>query len=524
MKPKTLRQALEKKLSIDDLSLLKKSYDIMGNLLVIEIPDELKKKEKVIGEALLNMHKAVETVCKRVGMHSGVFRAQKLKVIAGKKTKIATFKENGVTLTLDAESVYFSARSATERKRIASLVKKGESVLVMFSGCAPFVAVIAKNTKAKEVYGIELNPAGHYYGQINMRQNKLHNTSLILGDVRKVIPDFYKYIIGLKSSIDDKELIKRIQKNPGILELHLFNKDLFVASRFAKIERTIKKLQKHGVQVVLHQPFGYKDDSPFNFGAANVEKEFEMVKKLGSLCRKFRVKAVLHPYTQNSPQKSVPRLIENLRKLKRYAPYFMFENVTLPPFNSAPKIISIGKKAGIQNIVIDLAHFMIMKKSTKKVAAEIIKLQKEFNTYFHISDSDGKDQAMDIGKGKINFKQILPFVNQGIIEVRSKDELHPKEMLRSYDTVMKLPKTFDRIVMPLPKSAKNFLASALLASKKGTVIHCYDFLEEKEFSKTKKEIQAICRKSGKKVKIKSITKCGNFSPGVFRVSIDILVE
>jgi len=315
-----------------------------------------------------------------------------------------------------------------------------------------------------------------------------------------------------------------MQKNPGILELHLFNKDLFVPSRFSKIERTIKNLQKHGVHVILHQPFGYKDDSPFNFGSKNVEKEFDMVKKLGALCRKFRVKAVLHPYTQQSPPKSTPRLIENLRKLKRYAPYFMFENVTLPPFNSAPKIISIGKKAGIQSIVIDLAHFMIMKKSTKKVVAEIAKLQKEFNTYFHISDSDGKDQAMDIGTGRIDFKKILPFVNQGIIEVRSKDELHPKEMLRSYDKVMKLPKTFDRIVMPLPKSAKKFLGSALLASKKGTVIHYYDFLEEKEFLRAKKEIKAICKKSGKKVNIKRLTKCGSFSPGVFRVSIDIVVE
>jgi hypothetical protein len=35
---------------------------------------------------------------------------------------------------------------STERKRISELVKPGEKVLVMFSGAAPYVCVIAKKT------------------------------------------------------------------------------------------------------------------------------------------------------------------------------------------------------------------------------------------------------------------------------------------------------------------------------------------------------------------------------------------
>jgi hypothetical protein len=42
------------------------------------------------------------------------------------------------------------------RKNVASFVKKGERVLVMFAGVAPFPIVIAKHSKAKEIYSVEL--------------------------------------------------------------------------------------------------------------------------------------------------------------------------------------------------------------------------------------------------------------------------------------------------------------------------------------------------------------------------------
>jgi len=523
MKPSTLRNALTGKLTPAELYFLTTSYDIMGNVIIIDIPPELIKRQAVIGKTLLQMHKNVTTVCKRVGIHSGVFRTQKVKVIAGKKTKEATHRENNVSLTLDVEKVYYSARSSSERQRVASLVKPGESVLVMFAGCAPFVCVIAKNTQVKEVFGIEINPTGHYYGQLNIKNNKIHNASLILGDVRKVVPDFYKYCIGLKSSIDNSELIKRLTKNPGILELHLFDKDLFTLSRYKKVERTIALLQKKGVEVILHQPLGYKDGSGFNFGKEILDKEYELVKKMGALCKKYHCKAVMHPYTQGEKPKSTQQLIKNLQKFKRYMKYFMFENVKSPPFHTAKNIVKIGKKAGIQNMVVDLAHYMILNKSTTKVVNEIKIIQKNFNTYFHVSDSDGKQEAMTIGTGNLQFKKILPYINKGIIEVRSKDENHPREMLSSYNKIAKLHKTFDRIIMPLPKGAEKFLDTALLASKKGTIIHFYDFLQLDDFASATEKVSLACKKAKKKFKILRFTKCGSYSPRVYRVCVDVQI-
>jgi len=523
MKPTKLRQALEGKLTSKELQHLKGSFDVVGDIIILEVPKELHHKQAIIGNTLLRMHRNAKVVCRRAGMHTGKFRTQKLKVIAGEKRTVTTHRENGVALSLDVQEVYFSARSGTERLRIAKQVKKGESVLVMFSGCAPFLCVIAKNTQAKEIFGIELNPSGHYYGQQNIRENKIHNATTILGDVRKIVPNFYQYIIGLKSSIDDGEMIKRLQKNPGIVELHLFNKDLFLKSRFKKIQSRIRSLQKKGIEVIIHQPFSYKDGSPFNFGKKNLTIEWDLVRQLSKLCKEFKVKAVVHPYTVPAIPESSQTLVHNLRKLKRMFPYFMFENMTHPPWTSAKTIVNLGRKAGIENVVVDLAHFMIMKKSTGGLIQEIQLLQKHFNTYFHVSDSDTKDQAMVIGKGKIDFSKVLPLINKGVIEVRSKDEYHPKEMLKSYSKIAKLHKTFDRIIMPLPKDAEKFLDVALLASKKGTIIHFYDFWREDEFNKGKKKVLDLCKKYKTKVKILKVVKCGSYSPQVHRVCIDLKV-
>jgi len=188
----TLREELSKKLNKKEMDLVKTSYDVLGSIAIIEIPDELEKKEKIIGETLLRLHNHVETVLKKAGIHSGKYRRQKLKVIAGKRTKVAEYKENNARLRLDVEKVYFSSRSGTERKRIFQQVKKGETVLVMFSGCAPYPVVIGRNTDAGHIYGVELNPIGHKFAEENVKLNKLENVTVLEGDVRKVVPKLKK--------------------------------------------------------------------------------------------------------------------------------------------------------------------------------------------------------------------------------------------------------------------------------------------------------------------------------------------
>ena len=60
------------------------------------------------------------------------------------------------------------------------LVEDGESVLVMFSGAAPYPINIVKNSEAKEVYGIEINPIAHKYAKLNLELNKINNVSFLI--------------------------------------------------------------------------------------------------------------------------------------------------------------------------------------------------------------------------------------------------------------------------------------------------------------------------------------------------------
>ena len=187
-----LRDFLSKKLSNKQMSELITAFDMIGDIAVIEIPSSLVGKEKIIGETLLKLNKNIKVVCKKVGIHKGIFRLQKYKNIAGERRKETEYKESGVRLKLNIEKVYFSPRMSTERLRIAKLCKKGEEVLVMFSGIAPYPCVIAKNSDVREVYGIEINSEAHDYAIQNVALNKLGNVKLFLGDVKMVIPTFSK--------------------------------------------------------------------------------------------------------------------------------------------------------------------------------------------------------------------------------------------------------------------------------------------------------------------------------------------
>ena len=188
-----LKDYLKKKLSKKELTFLRKSFDIVGDVAILEIPRELAKKQKIIARTVLDMHKNVNAVYVEQGGRTGKLRLQKMKWLAGEKRTETTCRENGISLRLDVAKAYFSPRISSERERIYKQVKKGETVLVMFSGVAPYVIEIAKHSKCKTVYGIEANRAAHKYAQFNAKLNKVEDkVKLHCGDVKIVIPKIRK--------------------------------------------------------------------------------------------------------------------------------------------------------------------------------------------------------------------------------------------------------------------------------------------------------------------------------------------
>lgn len=183
-----LKDALKGKLTEKELQMLR-GFDVIGDIAIMEVPRELAKKEKSIVQTLLQLLPYIKVVAKKKGGHQGVYRRQPLQILAGQKRKTTVHKEHGLEFAMNVETCYFSPRLSTERLRIAQQVKQGEHVLVMFSGVAPYVLVIAKHSQAYRVYGIEANPTAHKCAVENVQRNRLgHKVMLIKGDVKKVMP------------------------------------------------------------------------------------------------------------------------------------------------------------------------------------------------------------------------------------------------------------------------------------------------------------------------------------------------
>ncbi|RLJ00350.1 MAG: class I SAM-dependent methyltransferase family protein, partial [Candidatus Aenigmatarchaeota archaeon] len=179
-----IKDVLKDKLSEPELRAVRRGFDIVGDIAIIEVPDELSEKEDIVADAIKKVCKNVRTVLRKMGERKGKYRLREFKILSGDGTE-TTHREYGYELRLDVTKVYFSPREAEERQRIAKMVKSNESVLVMFAGIGPYaIAIAKKQPNIKKVYAIEINPYAYRYMVENIRINKLSDKIVpILGDV-----------------------------------------------------------------------------------------------------------------------------------------------------------------------------------------------------------------------------------------------------------------------------------------------------------------------------------------------------
>lgn len=180
------------KLSKKEKNLFKGSFDLIGDVAVLEIDERLKAKKKQIAEAIVKIYPFVKTVLNKKTERMGKLRLRKFETLYGRKTE-TIHKESGCVFKLDVKKVYFSPREGTERLRIASQVKPKENVVVFFGGVAPYGIIIAKKQpKVKEVYSIELNEDAHKYAMKNVKLNRLeHIVYPVCANVKTVVRKFY---------------------------------------------------------------------------------------------------------------------------------------------------------------------------------------------------------------------------------------------------------------------------------------------------------------------------------------------
>jgi tRNA (guanine37-N1)-methyltransferase len=183
----SLKEALSDFLAPEELDTVIGSFDLIGDIAIIEIPETLSKHETRIGEALLSVHKNLRTVLKKLSPMEGEFRVRKVKCVAGEDRTTTLYRESGVVMELDVAKVYFSVRLSNERTRIAELVKPGERILALFAGVGPFPLVIARTHKDAEIVAIELNPDAVAAMENNIARNKAMNVKAVPGDARGAV-------------------------------------------------------------------------------------------------------------------------------------------------------------------------------------------------------------------------------------------------------------------------------------------------------------------------------------------------
>lgn len=163
-------------------------YDVLGNSVLVKFDRGMKATtKKKWATSFLKEHRQITTVLEKSARIKGRLRTPTTRWIAGEKTKEALYQENGCMFRLNVDTCYFSPRLAAERAALASLVRKGEHVLVMFGGVGPFAVVIAKTKKPAAVVSVELGRAPHKYALENVKRNKV-DVMCVQGDVRKVVP------------------------------------------------------------------------------------------------------------------------------------------------------------------------------------------------------------------------------------------------------------------------------------------------------------------------------------------------
>ena len=183
--PHNFAEILEDDLTMDEIDALRTSFDTIGDIVILEIPEDLEDKKNKIGDAALEFTKRKSIYMKRSAV-KGTTRVRDLEFLSGIDDPVTIHKEHQARLKLDVSKVYFSPRLATERKRVMESVADGEKVLDMFCGIGPFPIVIAKN-KNVDITAVDINEVAIEYLKENIELNKLKGKiTPIAGDINEV--------------------------------------------------------------------------------------------------------------------------------------------------------------------------------------------------------------------------------------------------------------------------------------------------------------------------------------------------
>jgi len=166
------------------MACLPRAYDVIGDVVILELPKSLLAYGQTVGDAVKQLNPRCRTVLAKAGPVADTFRTRDFLTLSGEQTTITEHSERGCLFRLDPRKVYFSPRLSYERQRLASKVMRGEIIVDMFAGAGPISIVIARSGNAERIYAFDINPEAVLFMLQNIKLNSLRGKmTAILADV-----------------------------------------------------------------------------------------------------------------------------------------------------------------------------------------------------------------------------------------------------------------------------------------------------------------------------------------------------
>ena len=191
MRSKTIgsfEEVLAKRIPREMVPLVSKSFDIIGDIAIIELSPIAEKYERAIAEALTQVHKSVRTVYSKAGPIVDNLRVRPLHLVLGEDHSETIHREHGCRFKVDVSKAFFSPRLSSEHKRVADQVQPGECVLDMFAGVGPFSILIAKRLDKVKVHAVDANPDAARLIEENAGLNRVQDKITVWsGDAHQLV-------------------------------------------------------------------------------------------------------------------------------------------------------------------------------------------------------------------------------------------------------------------------------------------------------------------------------------------------
>lgn len=198
-----LRERLEGKLPLAVLDDLPRGHQIIGKILLVRLKPAVLRYRKTIGKAIHELRPYVHAVFLVKGME-GIERKPKLELLSAKPgphpgpLSQTLHSEHGCQFLLDLKQVMWAAGNKGEKLRLLRQVKKGETIVDMFAGIGYWTIPIAKHSKVRRIYAIDINPKAVEFLRKNAIMNNVEaKVEILQGDCRR----FAKPLEGLADRI-----------------------------------------------------------------------------------------------------------------------------------------------------------------------------------------------------------------------------------------------------------------------------------------------------------------------------------